>query len=414
MLSAHISSIPILNIRPLIRPAAIGAWVAPALFAVSLAIPLTNHSLASPLLLVAWMALAAGILISHRPAQFSKVMSIPIGIIVVSAFLAIPGSLLLGDGKVIQSAILAIFTATTAVYFFSFAGQRTFLALIPGWILQAIWVIAQKAAVMTPSGFTGNPNVAAGFMLMGIIYISQTRIRWLSIVLAFALPLTDARWAMIVYIGLLTAMAIRRVVPWRYLFVSFLLSMVAIVVPWHFITAGLGPETVALKIPTPATLLSGRNNNNDNLLQAIRQDIALRLPVLRVPTLNPRGFTDDGPGHETPHNVPLRMAIESGVPSALAWLWLTFSALRRGGTRKPEWWMLLAISMLSMMYYYPWGPIMGGWWFLLIGMLVKERPSPHKPHKLESCNLYSFQRSSPSRRHLYRSEGSPAPGQKHR
>jgi len=117
------------------------------------------------------------------------------------------------------------------------AGTKETLAwVVPAWLLHAAliiyqaftnWVILGEGGQaiqsslqqewlvrgVAPTGLSFNANLAAGFLVMGIIYLLTTRFRWLAVPLLLALPLTGSRWAALVCVALIVGMVLMKRVP---------------------------------------------------------------------------------------------------------------------------------------------------------------------------------------------------------
>ena len=65
--------------------------------------------------------------------------------------------------------------------------------------------------------------------------------------------------------------------------------------------------------------------------------------------------------------MPLRMAQESGILSAVAWVAVTAYALWRRPRLGAGWWLLAGVAGLSLMYYSTWVGPLGALWWVLVG-----------------------------------------------
>jgi hypothetical protein len=261
----------------------------------------------------------------------------------------------------------------------------------------------------TNTGLTNNPNLAAGFLAIGIVYLMTSNrplFQALSLPLVVALLFTGSRWGILVPVAVIGVMALSGAVPWRVLAGAILvplLTVVAMGLMGHgYQIAGYGSIT--------------------SVLNPIVTDVGVRLAVPHIPTFLPSGVA----AHPGLHNVPLRIAVESGIIAAGIWVLITGYALlgfrkhpqqewapqheakhdqyhplcndlphssfahRAGETReigrgnpqdqpikKAHRWLLLTLVLLSILDYYTWMGHIGGFWWLLIGLLTK-RPIADK------------------------------------
>jgi hypothetical protein len=97
-------------------------------------------------------------------------------------------------------------------------------------------------------------------------------------------------------------------------------------------------------------------------------DVGVRLAIPHLPTFLPHGVAE----HPGLHNVPLRIAIENGVIAAGIWVGITGWALVSRDSGQPlHRWLLITLVLLSVLDYYTWMGHLGGFWWLLIGLLTK-------------------------------------------
>ena len=306
--------------------------------------------------------------------------------------LAIPGSILWGIGN---------WESTTAVVLWMMPSLMLLVArvpnvfpwLVPAWLIHAGLILysgptswsAVGGVLVNNGGGTGlshNPNLAAGFLTLGIVYLMNTRYKWLVLPLIPALLFTGSRWGIAVTVAVLVVMVVTRTVSAKPLAAAILVCAGGILI------AGLSP--MGYRVSTWDSFASAVHGTNG--------DVQARLAMPHIPSILPRGVAE----HPGLHNVPVRIAVENGLLAALVWLGVTGWALwpRRGykrcgdsgvsqgnhhrdvSIRSPwlsgrfnnSWWMLLCLALLSMLDYYTWMGHLGGFWWLLIGMrLMGER-----------------------------------------
>ena len=347
------------NTRPLVaRLSALrSSWrteVSAPLLAIALVLPLTDFTLRSPLLMATWGCLGLGVILAEKTTGPTVVFGALV-FLAASALLAIPASLIFGDGHVVQTAILAMFLVPL-LGFYLVSSSRVLDWVAPAFLVQAGWVLYQGLALreLRVSGFGGaNPNPGAAFLVLGVAYFLTGRHKWLALPLLAALPFTGSRWACIVAVVVVAGLAARGLSSRRLTMAAGAIAAAVMIVGWSQVSEGFSAER-----------WTGMNG-----------DLRERLPVIRVPAIWPQGFTDDGYPHQTPHNVPLRLSIELGLLAGLAWVGVTAYGLWGRPRLDAGWWMLMSWALLSMLYYFP-VLLVGGFWWLLIGVRTRLRAAP--------------------------------------
>ncbi len=335
--------------------------VASACFALFLVSSLLIRSFASNWLGVGWIALYAGFFIAPMSIRPRWAFWALVGILVSHA-LAIPGSIFWGDSNWVLTAGVVVWMAPALLLYLSDGTDRVWAFLVPAWLLHAgliiyggftNWHWEQGILIRgeVPTGLSHNPNLAAGFLTLGIVYLMTTRARWLTPPLFVALLFTGSRWGLLVCAGVLLAMAARRTISWKPLAGGVAAAL-------------LGVTLVASFTPLPYHVAGFASVGE--AMHGVSGDIGTRLAMPHLPSLLPRGVAE----HPGLHNVPLRIAYENGIVAAVMWLAVTGWALtkQRGAT---AWWLLLTLTLLSTLDYYAWMGHLGGFWWLLVGLLVK-------------------------------------------
>ncbi len=325
------------------------------LIALSIGIAVSQPGLNNPILLVMWACLLCGVYLAPR-RKVSRKQFMLLAIIPASALIAVPVSFFT-SGEWAATIVLAIFTFGLFPLFLVDNLNRVLPWIIPVWALHAgmmAWQrVTEDAGINRLGGLAINQNVASSFLLLGAIYLVHTRFKWLSVPLLVTILFTGSRWSTLVAAGVFAAIFICRKIDWRYLLVGMVVSVgVVSFLGWDSIIQGYrvhGDTGLA-----PVSEMIERN----------RSDIAYRW---NIPSgslfLIPTGYIGS-----SLHNVPARMATETGLLSALAWLGFTGWGLWKFERLSGRWWMLLAVSLLSMMYFLTWlGPLGAFWWLLLSG-----------------------------------------------
>lgn len=313
-------------------------------------------------LLLLW----AGIRIAPKSIGNIKLLAI-LAIIPVSAAIAVP--LTMWSGREIgATGVLAVLTISLFPLCFIENAQRVFYALIPFWYLEAALMAKQwfMDDISRVGGFAQNQNAASAFLLLGIIFLATNpRLKWFSIPLIAALPFGGSRWVAVVAALTFALIFLSQHINWKYLAVGAAVTVICVV--------GLERSDVGL-----AYRIAGGDgeflNATEETTRTIRYDAGWRLTAgvnLADPwILVPLGFLRDS----QLHNVPIRMAVETGLLSGLAWLGLSVYALGRRPRLTQAWWMMLALALLSVMYYHTWIGPLGAFWWLLMAILAKDRP----------------------------------------
>jgi hypothetical protein len=287
-------------------------------------------------------------------------------VIVASAFIAIPISLLIEDRSTPATMFLAMATALLFPLIWVTNIEKIFYALIPGWFLQAsviTWQWFVEGASRT-GGIAENENAGSAFLLMGAIFLgTHNRLKWLAIPLLMAMPFSGSRWVLIVVIIIFGLLFLSKHLQWRYLLIGMALSFAALIGFQH---AQLG-EAYRINSSIKNDIQYRANSNEANF-----DWVSIWIP---------RGFHDTNL-----HSLPLRMVDETGLISALAWLAVGALIFYRKPRYSWAWWSMAAICLLSVMYYHVWVGPLGMFWWLLVAKLkgdgvpeAKERPLESNP-----------------------------------
>lgn len=336
--------------------------VASGCYALFLLSMLVMDSFASPWVLVGWVALGCGFVLSPKSIGPKPVFYAALGLLALHAF-AIPGSILWGSGNWELTAGVVMWMAPAVLLYIG--GTRQTLAwMVPVVLAHAAWIIVQGFTNWhldgttfvwegLPTGLANNPNLAAGFVVLGLVYVLTTKVKWLAAPLLMALLFTGSRWGIGLGACAILVMAISGQIDGRTLaltIIGVLLSflLVSILTPSDYRIAGYGSFA--------------------NVAEDIQASIGTRMAVPHIPSFLPSGVAE----HPGLHNVPLRVAVESGILAAVLWVGITLWALlrRRNGA---VWWILLTLVGLSMLDYYTWMGHLGGFWWLSVGLLVKNQ-----------------------------------------
>ena len=333
------------------------AHMSSALFALALATAFLQPGLDGRVLPFVWLFLGGGIYLAYPKWSIrNRWIFGGLLVIIVSAWLAIPLSFI--NGRVPASTVtLALLTTPLLLYYLTDNGTLILKYLTPLWFVQAAYVLWQGLILHIPraSGLTENPNAGSAFLMLGIIYLLDTRYKWLTIPLACAIPFSGSRWVAVVGAGMLGLLLLRQYIPWRTLAPAMAVSLIVVVL----VNAAI--ITASYRAAPAAARYLGDTAGHASKRVAIPADVDWWTSLL------PWGFVDSNL-----HNVPLRMAVETGIPSALAWLLILGYLAIKSPHPGSAVWLLLSVGFLSIMYYHTWVGPLGGLWWLFVGIRVRE------------------------------------------
>ncbi len=336
----------------------------PLAFALGFNFSLMLISSQGPYLMLHWLGLTFGYVYAswtRRPLW----AIIAIGVILVSTAAAIPGTMIWGDGGLENNIVMLGLMAPLAGLFFVQDVYRILAWLVPFYLLHSLIVIYEGAVhqVYRTAGVASNPNAMAGFLALGAIYmIHHPRLRWLAPLPITAIAFTGSRWASVVLILVLAAMLIKTRLSLRQMTVAGLVLVILVVPSWRLIAANF-------------RLMEQGEGQQLSATAEITRHIGVALAKRqqtdgRVASLLPSGSTFANTGL---HNVPARIASDTGLLAAAAWVILTGAAIwRRRWTS--EGWLILTIGLLAMMDTYVWltqlAPL---WWVLVAGVANRQQ-----------------------------------------
>ncbi len=399
---------------------------APAFLALYLVSNLLVRSFADVWLFIGWASLCAGVIAGGWSKGSSRAFYALLTLLIFHG-LAIPGSMLWGSGNWELTAGVLLWMAPALLLYLVKDAERVFTWLIPAFLVHAAWIMFDEASnghlegSLVATGISNNPNLAAGFLIIGIIYLLTNGKGWLAIPLLAALMLTESRWGIAVIMFLMPAMALSRVISWRPLLLG-LVSVIGTVLLFGAMNPS-GPQIAGY-------------DSLAALSSTLGTDIGVRLAIPHIPSFLPSGVAE----HSGLHNVPLRIAVENGILAAGLWIVITGWALvsfknnadglghKNNADGLGQWknilyrltlrktaatvrftpsnppypvsnesehqpqtnheynnghrWILLALVLLSVLDYYTWMGHLGGFWWLLIGLLLK--PGGVRDHLVDS------------------------------
>lgn len=274
--------------------------------------------------------------------RIPRFLLIIVAVLCIGNLTAIFGAVWWGNGNW-ELTLSSIFWIVPALGVMVLADERVFLWLVIFGIIHASFIVFTG----TPEGLTFNANVSSGILVFtGIISIYRRFPICIAIFLLIAVAFTESRWALVIYSAMILAGCLNGRVNWRWLVLIVVGSMLLITV-------------------TDLTY-GGYHSIEPKLLGNAATDIKIRLSFPDWPDLLPHGLVE----HRGLHNVPLRMARESGLITGVIWVGLSVWALSRD-RGSVWWWLMLGVICLSMLDYYTWRPHLGAFWFLALGGIAR-------------------------------------------
>jgi hypothetical protein len=337
-------------------------------------------TIGSPLILAGFAGLGLAFIgwcLTPDKRPLPRIIWVALGLLVISHLLAVPGSIWWGAGNW-ELTISGVYWVLPALMVCLVADARVFPWLIicaaghAGAIIYGgftRWHLLEHAnrAVMVnegvPSGIAGNPNVASGLVLAGIVLVLWTgRWRWLLFPMAVAVLFTESRWAILI----LGAVILTAAVDGR--------------ITWHWLAAGvlgLFLTVVAIGFFLPGSYaVAGYQSFSAGTAGMVWNDVGVRLGVPAWPDIYPHGLVE----HRGLHNVPLRMARETGAIGAGIWLALSAYALIKG-VKSGAWWLMVLLLIISVLDHYTWRVHLGSLWFLAVGIISRNPSQGFSPNK---------------------------------
>ncbi len=229
--------------------------------------------------------------------------------------------------------------------------------IIPALLLHVSHAIKQgiDLDITRAVGISFSSTTAAATLGIGAIYvITVPRLRWLAPFFLLAIGFTGARSITIVVAILVAGMLWHRLVTKRQVIVILLVTLAVAAPFWQNIQYAYrlrgSPSEVAVKQIT---------------------DTQLRYDYVGVPSLFPQPTP---PGTTLHHNTPYRIALETGILSALLWLSLIALSLWKKPRLTISWWLMLALLLMGQFDGFIWHPLHLSllWWVLLAYRLKGE------------------------------------------
>ncbi len=319
-------------------------------------IQLTEFDFGSPMLLILWALITAGIIVAAGmdiEVKSLRSFKICLWVIVICGWIAIPVSFLT-HGGLPQTVSLAMFLFPMLLYYRYGQYQqleRVMTWMIPGLFIHAGWAFFTAFVLHQTrvQGLSTNQNAGSGIIAFGIIYFaSHPKLKWLTPPLLMVLPFFGSRWVTVITVLMVILIFASRYVPWKWLFVGMAAALI-----FSF--------TTNLEIINDSYRITGRvarDHQNDAVTRMFPQKGD---GTMWRDLLIPSGFSDT-----FIHSLPVRLSTEFGIYTGIAFVTLGGMAIWRKPRFTPAWWMVLMSLGFSVMYYHTWvGPIAMFWWLPL-------------------------------------------------
>ena len=273
-----------------------------AVLAAALSLSVANLRISDPHITLVWLLPLAALLLIPVTTGSRWVL-----VALVAILLSVLGAIAVAP--IPENVFVAFFMLPFLAYYVLKVNEDIFGWLASSWLIMAGLTIWQGMTnpTMRAVGFGNHATMAAGFMILGIVYsLHSPRLRWLAYPLCFAIPFTGSRWALLVITGVSLGIWVSQRLSWRYMVV---LGAVA-----------------ALGVVLHGGIPMSRNGHG---YRAVLFDASIRFasesPAGARPGIVPNGFQELFGNH----NVPMRLSVEAGIIAALAWTAVTIVALWR-------------------------------------------------------------------------------------
>ncbi len=250
-----------------------------------------------------WLALAGAVLTSRTRSLGAPWAAVSIGTILVAHLVAIPFA---SAEQVANTAGHAILMLPLAALYVIGPQPRVWAWLAGFGLIQAGAVAAGSlAGAIRAGGLTPhNPNLAAGVLVFTAIYFVHRRSPLALIPLA-AILFTGSRWASVVALVIILAMLAKdRITVRRIIGAGVIVVALGAASQWGPVHDGY------------------RLNGLVGLAGQAVHDASVRLELSPLPSFIPQGSV---PSRQ--HSTVIRIAVETGILSAVAWLALTLAGL---------------------------------------------------------------------------------------
>ena len=279
--------------------------------------------------------------------------------LLLSHVLSIPGSIWWGRGYWELTLYHTVWMIPFILLYLINTSEKVYLWLIPILTLHSAFIVLEKfinfGVTDKRIGLLDNANPAAALLTIGIVFLLNTRFRYLTPLLVIALFLNGQRSgfaSLVIMLGIITIVTLVRK-QW-----TILVPIVLVI--------GLGLGLIIVSdYEQKASIWSG------NTLEIGLNDLVIRWEMTDIPSIFPKGVTHS----YGLHALVQRIAVELGILAAIVWVSITAYSLLQKPWFNSSWWILLTIIVLSVTEYSVWlGPLAAIWW-ITIGLRIKNNVS---------------------------------------
>ncbi len=255
------------------------------------------------------------------------------------------GAIPWGYGHPVQSAAIAVTSWMGLLLYCSGVTERFWQWVTAGVFVHAaatIWqgLLHYREPFYRATGLSDNPDPAAGYLDVAIVYLLVKGKWWATAPLILALHFTGTRLAFWGFLTIVLAMGLRKVLGWRQVAVLLAATFLFSAVLWPY---------------------SGRLYR----LHDIKAEVVARaegppgIPKTHIlPGILPQGYAGDK-GY---HVAPLRLLREIGWVGLGAWALVSGVAVWRSRASRHWWLILLLLGLASLDYYIIMPPASLLWW----------------------------------------------------
>ncbi len=222
--------------------------------------------------------------------------------------------------------------------------------MLPGLLIHMGFAIKQGIDInLTRAvGISLSPTTAAAILGVGAIYVIATpKLRWMAPFFLLAIGFTGARSITLVAAVLIAGMLWKKLITRKQVAAILLVTMVLASPFWQNIQYAYRLRGSPVDVATKQI-----------------NDTQLRYDYVGIPSFLPESTNSATALH---HNTPYRIALETGLLSALLWLSLIALSLWKKPRLTTSWWLMLGLLLMGQFDGFIWHPLHLSllWWVLL-------------------------------------------------
>jgi hypothetical protein len=291
---------------------------------------------------------ATGMVLAPRRRMFPLGPGVvSVAVLYLSTVLALVAAIASPNGQTAYSGSMVVMATAFLLFACVDHPHRVLMFVFPGLVLHLIFVLGEMALLAgRVDGLAGNVNPAGALLVvtavLGCHYLPR-RIAWpFALCCGVGLLGTGSRLSILVAFVCVSLIAYRKTGPAR----------------WGAVTGLLG-LTVALL----AVGAGWVDYNGFDRLNGVGPDLLARLTPSNNPSIFPQGFQIQ----PVTHSVPVLLMVQTGTMSLVAWGLLTSRGLLFGAMQSTRWWVLLCLSVISLLDYHAfWGSLAPLWWLVVL------------------------------------------------